>query len=159
MSPSKYKPEYCKKIVEFFKRPPYRKQVTPVYDRDGNVTKELNTVVCNDLPFLSEFAHTIGVCLRTLERWEKNHAEFGEAWQMAKDLQKNFLITNGLRGLYNPTFAIFTAKNITDMRDQTEAKVQFEGEFGCIILPMGGRHGRETQSKKRKEGKTRKAKG
>jgi hypothetical protein len=44
------------------------------------------------------------------------------AYNKAKEYQKFFLIENALAGLYNPTAFIFTAKNITDMRDQQEVK-------------------------------------
>jgi len=36
----------------------------------------------------------------------------------------------------NPsTFAIFTAKNITDMRDQKDVDVEVKGGFGVIVVP------------------------
>lgn len=104
--PTKYKPEYCQEIIDFF-------SVFPYNEKEGKM-------VANQLPFLSAFARDIGVCHDTLIEWTKIHEEFSESYKNAKELQKEFLITNGLLGLYNPTAFIFTAKNITDMRDKQE---------------------------------------
>ena len=96
--PSKYKPEYCESIVKWFEE----------------------QVQAKELPFLSKWARTVaGVCEDTALEWTKQHEEFSLAYKKVKEIQKEFLIKGGLTGLFNPTFAIFTAKNITDMRDQT----------------------------------------
>ncbi len=88
-------------------------------------------------PFLFEFAHEIGVSDRTLERWAKKHKEFCRAYKEAKELQKNFLIINGLLGLYKPAFAIFTAKNITDMRNEKSLNLDaaVDKRSGVIVVP------------------------
>lgn len=104
--PSKYKEEYCEKIIEYFSGDPIEKI-------DGGLK-------ANPLPFLSNFARSIGVCHDTIIEWGKQHPKFSEAYAHAKELQKQHLIQCGLLGLYNPRFAIFTAKNITSMRDQEE---------------------------------------
>ena len=134
---SKYKKQYCKQIIEFFSRDPYKEVEVKHYGNDGTVRRTEIKRIANDLPFLSQFAHTIGVSSRTLERWAKRHREFSRAYTMAKEMQKEFLIINGLLGLYNSTFAIFTAKNITDMRDQQNLKIDddTQRQTGVIILP------------------------
>ena len=109
--PSKYDEKYCAGIVEFFDRPKYS------YNKKGQKEPE-------DIPFFSAYARSIGVCEDTMLEWVKIYPEFSEAYKVAKRLQKEFLITNGLAGLYNPTFAIFTAKNITDMRDEQYMKTE-----------------------------------
>ncbi len=48
---------------------------------------------------------------------------FSVAYQEAKQAQKDFLINNGLSGASNAAFSIFTAKNVTDMRDKIETEV------------------------------------
>lgn len=108
--PTKYRPEYCEKILEFFSQAPFQEIKCP---DTGNIKR-----FGNPMPFLSTFAKEIGVNQDTLHEWSRVHPEFSEALKKAKSLQKEFLITNGLLGLYNPTFAIFTAKNITDMRNE-----------------------------------------
>jgi len=112
-SPTKYKPEYCKGIVEFFDKPKYR-------IAEDNKGKEYT--IPNDIPFLSEYARKVGVTAFTLLEWCKKHEKFSTAYKISKQLQKEFLIVNGLNGGYNATAYIFTAKNITDMRDVQEVK-------------------------------------
>jgi len=150
--PSKYKKEYCEKIMEFFSKPPYEEVEIKHYNKDGRVIKKETKRKPNDLPFLSEFARRIDVSHRTLERWTKTHKEFCRAYKDAKELQKAFLITNGLLGLYNPTFAIFTAKNITDMRDKKNIEIGQEEEQKCgvIYIPFGKRYEREKKEQEEK---------
>lgn len=106
--PLKYKPEYCQEIIKFFSSNPY------------DIIE--GKVKVNDLPTFEKFAVNIDVCVDSLHEWKKRYKEFFEAYKKAQQLQKNFLITNALLGNYNSTFAIFTAKNITDMRDVIENK-------------------------------------
>lgn len=94
--PTKYKPEYCQQIIDFFS--------------DNN----------NKLPFFSAFARTIGIPEETVIDWQDQDEDFRRAYKICKDIQKEKLIEGGLSGKYNPTFAIFTAKNLTDMKDQVE---------------------------------------
>ncbi len=135
--PTKYKKEYCDRIIEFFSRPPYEEIEVKHHNKDGKVIKKEIKRKPNDLPFLFEFAHEIGVSDRTLERWAKKHKEFCRAYKEAKELQKNFLIINGLLGLYKPAFAIFTAKNITDMRNEKSLNLDaaVDKRSGVIVVP------------------------
>lgn len=54
--------------------------------------------------------------------------EFCNAYNEAKELQKEFLINLGLAGAAPPAFAIFTAKNVTDMRDNSIITYEIEDE-------------------------------
>jgi hypothetical protein len=114
--PSKYDPALCDAIKDYFNQPPFKEKQTIIRRRDGSEEEKLEKepVV---LPTLERFAAQIGVHRDTLHEWSKVHEDFSDAIKVAKELQKDILMTNGLMGLYNPTFAIFTAKNITDMRD------------------------------------------
>lgn len=105
--PSKYKPEYVDGIVAWFEE----------------------KIKAKELPFLSKWARTVaGVSEQTSITWTEKEPEFFEAYKKAKEIQKEFLIYGGLTGLFNSTFAIFTAKNITDMRDQTQIDHTTKGE-------------------------------
>src|SRR3990167_8543412 len=65
-------------------------------------------IAAEKLPFLSRFARKIaGVCEDTAIEWTKEHLEFSEAYKIAKKMQKEFLIENGLVGKYNATAFIF----------------------------------------------------
>ena len=59
-----------------------------------------------------------GVKTETMDRL-KDLNDFCKAYKEAKELQKEFLISIGLSGAANAPFAIFTAKNVTDMRDNS----------------------------------------
>lgn len=56
---------------------------------------------------------------------------FHEAYKHAKLAQKQFLINVGLSGAANAHFTIFTAKNVTDMRDKIETEVSHR-----IVSPL-----------------------
>lgn len=117
--PSLYKPEYCQAIVDYFDKDPYQKVNVVTGHSDGKpITK--TELKANDLPFLAGFAKSIGVNRDTVNEWAKHHPDFSVALKKAKELQEQMLATNGLHGLYNPTFAIFTAKNVAGWRDKVE---------------------------------------
>lgn len=118
--PTKYNTEYCKRLIEFFDKDPFEDKQLEHYDKDGNVKWIDYKRMANRLPTLRNFAKSIEVNIDTVYEWIKQHEEFSDAFTHAKELQKWFLIENGLNGCYNPMFAIFTAKNITDMRDKQE---------------------------------------
>lgn len=61
--------------------------------------------------------------LKEIKEQAKAIKEFSNAYKEAKELQKEFLISLGLSGATPPASYIFTAKNITDMRDKIEAEV------------------------------------
>lgn len=101
--PTKYKPEYCQQMINFFSVDP---------------TKTIkDKIIPNDLPTFEKFSADIGVCREVLKEWREKHEAFFNAYKKCKELQKNILVQNGLQGHYQPAFAIFTAKNMTDMRD------------------------------------------
>ena len=125
--PSKYKEEYCDQIVEFFNQQPYTLVEIDQEDEDGNVTKTVAVdkfgnaikVPC-PLPTKERFAFNIGIHRETLINWAQAHPKFFDAIKKAEDLQKDILIQNGLVQAYDKTFAIFVAKNVTDMRDRQD---------------------------------------
>ena len=125
--PTKYKPEYCEEIEKFFNVEPYYDKPIEHYGKDGEVKWEDFKRVANKLPTFKGFAQHIGVNTDTIVEWEKKYKDFSVAYTRAKEHQKYFLIENGLNGCYNPAFAIFVCKNITDMKDKQE--VDHSGEF------------------------------
>jgi len=119
--PTKYRKEYCEKIIEFFDREPWENKVETTV-RNGQLIKTTIKEPCR-FPTFERFAFEIGVHRDTLRDWCEVHPEFLSAYKKAKDLQKEVLIQNGMAGLYDKTFAIFTAKNVTDMRDKVQTEV------------------------------------
>lgn len=130
--PTDWRPEYNDELVKFFSVEPNREVEVNHRSKDGKewTTYELRA---NKLPKFHEFASHINVNQDTLNEWQKpenvkKYPGFSEAYKKAKELQKWMLIENALQSLYHPTFSIFTAKNITDMRDVV--KQEHSGENG-----------------------------
>ena len=73
--------------------------------------------ICAELPTIQGFARSIGIPSTTVKTWAKDHEEFGEAMQRAKDIQYQLLVDRGLTRQYDGAAFAFVAKNITDMRD------------------------------------------
>ena len=69
------------------------------------------------------------------------YEEFRNAVHRAEELRKDFLIQNGLLGLYPPQAYKFTAINLTDMRDSKDIT-----SGGQPILPQVVEFGRELPS-------------
>jgi len=131
-APSKYNKEYCNKIVSFFSIPHTKEVMKTKVDKNGNEVTWYENVP-NALPTFEGFAASIGVHRETLLNWSKSNEDFFDAYKKAKDLQKNMLMDLGLRGYYNPTFAIFTAKNVTDMRDKQEVAHSGDIDLGISL--------------------------
>lgn len=121
--PSKYKPQYCQQIIDFFNVMPTKIVIERFFYKNGD-EKEKEIEVANELPLIQDFCFKIGVTRKTLLDWTTKFPEFLKAYNIAKDLQEAMWIKNGLKGLYNPSFAIFTGKNMFGWRDQ----VTFEGD-------------------------------
>lgn len=115
--PSKYKHEYCEQLIEYFSVEPYREVLKKIVTKQGDVI-EVPENEANDMPTLAGFAISIGVHRDTLLEWSKEYPEFSGAYKRAIDFQENFLVTNGNKGLINPAFGIFTAKNILKWKDK-----------------------------------------
>jgi hypothetical protein len=118
----KYKDRYAQDLIDFFSYPPYREVEVEHASKNGDVYHTYEERP-HDLPFFSAFARKIGVTMDTLIRWSKDIEKFAEAYKVAKGLQKEFLVTNSLRGLYNAKFAYFTAKNVTNWRDHKDVNI------------------------------------
>lgn len=131
--PSKFKAEFARLLTEFFAVDPYRKEVSEFskeYYKNGTLKKESEKcrLVPNTLPTLFGFARSIGVDYTTVYRWAERGEDdttfgpFCKAYKEAKEAQKEFLISIGLAGAAPPASFIFTAKNVTDMRDKQEVE-------------------------------------
>lgn len=151
-APTKWTPELNEKLIRFFSVEPTERVVVAAYtDRKNKTEREEYKTVPNKLPFFSAFERANGLTVGLLSRWaaeeEKLQVEeyppkregFLQAYKTSKELQKEFLIQNGLAGFYNATAYIFTAKNLTDMRDMNDNRfVDKDGndrEIGILMYP------------------------
>lgn len=154
--PDNFKSSYTEKLIKFFDTAPYRAVVmekSEEFFATGKSKKKSQKLkhMPNKMPTLYRFARSIGVDYTTVWRWaEKGETMQGEdrtwlketapdfikfcnAYKEAKELQKEFLISLGLGGISPSSSFIFTAKNVTDMRDKQETEVTHRGSI--IYLP------------------------
>ena len=117
----KYKKSYCKKMLDFFNIAHTVEKLEVSSDRNGEKTKCVEKP--NPLPTFEKFAVKIGASSKVLEDWEKQHPEFALTCHQCRELQKDMLNDLAMRGFYNPTYTIFVAKNITDMKDKQESQM------------------------------------
>jgi hypothetical protein len=133
--PTKYKPEYCQQLIKFFSGPRTELIVKAEITGKNEYHKTEYARVAKELPTLAKFARKIGVNKDTIvSEWVKKYPEFSDAYNTVKELQKEFLIDNGLAGLYPPASYIFTAKNITDMKDKSEVDQNIKGSISLTDL-------------------------
>lgn len=126
--PTKWKPKYNKDIIKWFDKE-LTKKVIKTNPNNGN---PYEVDVMNDFPTFQGFAHSIGVCMDTLNEWQKpsntdKHPGFSASYKKAKALQERFWAENGLAGRLNTPFAIFWAKNNLGYKDKVENEVKVDG--------------------------------
>lgn len=129
--PTKYKPEYCQQLIDYFSIEPLeiiREQ--EITDTEGG--KYISRRLPQRFPWFEGFARKIGVHRNTLKNWCAEHPEFAEAYDTAKDLQREFIVDVALSGAAPPSFAIFTMKNVCGWRDERDLKLKKAKEEGDI---------------------------
>lgn len=142
--PSDWRPEINEMLLDFFRSPPIDERVKTVTTKfDAETGKKIFEKIekvpsAQSVPFFSAFERKMGLSHGSLSRWvllaskplpEPKEGEeppmpvypgFVDAYNQAKELQKEFLIQLGMSGLAPSAAYCFTAKNLTDMRDQKE---------------------------------------
>ena len=140
--PSKFDPKYCEEIIAFFSGPRNKQIVkSEKITRKANGTEEVYkeyALIAEDLPTLDKFARSIKVDHDTILNWAKKENKtkypgFIGAYNRTKELQKEFLADNALKGLHPPATFIFIAKNITDWKDKTDITTDGEKISGPVI--------------------------
>lgn len=129
--PTKYKPEYCQQLIDYFSIEPLeviREQEITGTEGGKYVSRRLP----QRFPWFEGFARKIGVHRNTLKNWCNEHPEFAEAYETAKDLQREFLVDIGLSGATSASFAIFTMKNVCGWRDERDLKLRKAKKEGDI---------------------------
>jgi len=123
--PTKYKPAFCQKMIDFFNRPNhFEEKKIPHYKSGKKTWNDIKRFPTN-LPTMVGFARHIKVGFATVYTWmDPQHASFHKEFldtftHICKPMQKDFLIQAGLQGYYNPLFAKFVAINISDMKNDT----------------------------------------
>lgn len=139
--PSDYDPKFTQMMIDFFNVKPYEdmnvsEEIDVQESVDAKGTKKTRTRakrqikrVASELPTFEKFSFDINVHRRTLHQWATittdpsdetaplKYPEFSYAYSQCQQLQKYFLIQNGLQGTYPSAAFIFVAQNATDMVD------------------------------------------
>lgn len=132
-APSKYKPEYCQQIIDYFSQPITRQEIETWTTKSGTVI-EKKKEVAEELRFIEDWCDLIGIAYHTPDKWAKRYPDtFGSAYARAKALQKRQLVKNAVAGRWNSNFSIFTATNITDMR-LAKQEVQASGSVTVKVI-------------------------
>lgn len=114
-----YTPAIIDKMFAFFERYPKTRTLLETYYTKTGEVREVEKEIANTPPRFSQFARSIGVTTRRLKLWKKLHVGFAHAYEECEEIAKEFYIDNGLMGHYSSQFAIFAAKNETNMKDKT----------------------------------------
>lgn len=129
--PTKYKPEYCQQLIDYFSIEPLKIVAEQkIIGTEGG--KYVSRRLPQRFPWFEGFARSIGVHRNTLKNWCAEHPEFAEAYDTAKDLQREFIVDVALSGAAPPSFAIFTMKNVCGWRDERDLKLKKAKEEGDI---------------------------
>jgi len=86
--------------------------------------------------FIEAWARRHRISDDTLRRYVEENEVFCASYKRCKQIQKEVLIKGAMKGWFNPTAFIFTAKNITDMRDKQEVDVS-----GLTVKIINYQHG------------------
>ena len=134
--PTKYKPEFCQAIIEYFDVEPWETPKIEYYEHGKVVRIEEGKRQYRIMPSLLRFAKSIKVCYATIYNWvDPKHASFQpkflDAYNTALEIRKEWLINVGLSGLAPANSFKFVAVNLTDMRDKQD--VEHSGGVNVII--------------------------
>lgn len=132
--PTNYYPELCEEVIEFFDIEPSRTKKIITTGKNYYM-KEEEIEVANPLPHLIDFIRKIGTNSTTIGEWAKKYPEFAESLKTAKLLREKIIEQNGLKGLYNASFAIFDAKNTLGWRDEQHLKSEQQVQIVQVYIP------------------------
>lgn len=113
-----YDPEvHPKGLVDYFSN-----RLKQIEDPEKYATEHRLVYVTKPVrpPTLAGYAVSIGVRRETLWAWGKQHTEFDEAVGIAKSIEQQILIEQGLLGAYNPGVVALCLKNLQGWTDRVE---------------------------------------
>lgn len=144
-----YKPEYAReRFFEYLRE--CEEQHKPLFVQEG---KEVVPIKTTMVPSVEGYAHFIGATLRTMRRWAEYEEEFYDAMVRLREVQKMYLINNGLNGNYTPQIAklllmtnhgmaekretdnrntnlVGIVRDVYALADQTQAKMTLDAPLG-----------------------------
>lgn len=127
--PPLYRPEYCDAIINYFDRDPWDLS----FDAKGTG----KALPKDKLPTLARFAREIGVGVRTVHDWIDRYPEFGQAHEVAKDLQKSYIMESGGITL-NANFATFMLRCNHGMKEPEDPNKD-KGDLATQLAELIGK--------------------
>jgi hypothetical protein len=127
--PTKYKPEYCDELIEFFDKAP-----TKIIKKKAfvsGVMMEIDQEVPIHPIFLCDFAKKLNVTTSTLWEWGQEHPEFSNALLRIKELQEKLYLTNGTLGHYTPYLVSLVLRNKHGYQEKVQNEIS--GKDGAPI--------------------------
>ena len=134
--PTKYKPEYCTAIIEYFTEfERYEDVVTKrFFNKDGEETGNETTRRPLPPPTFYGFARKCGVCRDTVHQWSLKIPEFKLAYAEAKAIQGQFIIENAMCNISPQNFSKFMMENnfgwTSHVKQEVTNKVTLESLIG-----------------------------
>ena len=126
--PSKYKPEFCEMMIDYFNREDYIVREKQVATASGRKVT-MDSVEASDYPSFYGFAAFIRVNIDTLHEWKKVHPDFSDAYAECKAIQARLILTHAMNGNYNASFAKFMLINNFGMKDKIESDINQTSEI------------------------------
>ena len=114
--PTKYLPKYCQQIIDYF-------TVEPL-DANGDAVAP---------PYIQEFCLSIGINKSTLQEWVSKYPDFSNAYRIAKEKQRQLMVTLALQGHYNASFTWRAMMNMHGWRDKSDNV--HTGKDGASLFP------------------------
>ncbi len=128
---SKYKPEYCEMLIDYFNQPSTKVEYKETYYK-GELNSRTPIVMPAEYPTFELFAAKLGVSVRTLKNWCEEDPRFADCYARAKEIQYGKLTSLAVMGIYNPVYAKFEAVNNHDKQDKSEVEQKVSGNIGGI---------------------------
>lgn len=126
--PSAYKPEYATdELSAYIEACERGHQPTVIPARNSQIVLQNAK-----LPTLEGFATHVGVSVETLRNWAREHSALAQALDRVKDVQRSYLIDNGLSGRYNAQIAKLLLGVNHGMSEKVQAEQNKIDHFGLV---------------------------
>jgi hypothetical protein len=130
----KYRPEFCDMLLDLFESAPLAQQgerITQVLEANGEAgrkgkgsLKREVRAICAQMPSFEKFARMVGCSTPLLRYWEQRYAEWREACERARDVQRDWLYQTGLSDRVQPAAWEFVATNVTRFQLRRQPTVE-----------------------------------
>ena len=134
--------ETIDEMYEFFYNAPKKREVYEiVYTKAGDV-REIKKEIALPPPSYLDFCKAHGIRWKDFNFVKKNSEIFAEAVEECDQIVKAFIVEHGLLGNYASQFAVFAAKNLTDMKDKSEIENKTV-DINKLLNQLDGSSGRK----------------